>query len=223
MSGQKKFFYIFVTKKRLDKQRPYFLEVAARQDAFRPALTPFDVSRTLIFNLLTNGFTLTLFQHDRCLDSKRCLFDCYSPITFISISFLFCLCNLLIIATLHFGQVRRNTAFSSLYPAILYPQFGQYSCISVTLHKPIYALILHYIGFLTFPTLFFLFLFLLVYDNGCIETNHLFLLNIDFTPSARTSDNRPFLPSLHSFLLFLSERLFGFSFIILPFFYIVKR
>lgn len=143
----KKIFYIFLQrKKRLDKQRLYFLEVAARQDAFRPALTPFDVSRTLILNLLTHGFTLTLFQHDRRLDWKRCLFDCYSPITSISISFLFCLCNLLIIATLHFGQVLRKTAFLSLYPVTLYPQFGQYSCVGVTLYTSIYALILPYIG-----------------------------------------------------------------------------
>ena len=48
----------------------------------------------------------------------------------------------------------------------------------------------------------FLFLFLLVYDNGCIETNRLFLLNTDFFPRARISDNRPFLPSFHSFFLF---------------------
>lgn len=144
--AKKIFLYFLQRKKRLGKQRLYFLEATVRQDAFRPALTPFDVSRTLISNLLTNGFTLTLFQNDRRLDWKCCLFDCYSPITFISISFFFCLCNLLIIATLHFGQVLRKTAFLSLYPVTLYPQFGQYSCVGVTLYTSIYALILPYIG-----------------------------------------------------------------------------
>ena len=70
------------------------------------------------------------------------------------------------------------------------------SLISEHAHCPI-SLFLHLSCFLDF-----LFLFLLVYDNGCIETNRLFLLNTDFFPRARISDNRPFLPSFHSFFLF---------------------